>query len=382
MSVQAICDYLKKSQDDIIRTYEELHLLAEPSWQEEKTSQYLADRLRAAGLAVRTYPGHFGLTVDIEGEESGFVGLRADMDALVQEVNGVVKPNHSCGHDGHSTMVLYAALAFAAAGIRPKKSVRFLFQPAEEKVGGALQMIKDGALEGVEMLFGVHVRPLMELANGTAAPAIIHGASATVHGTISGLQAHASRPERGKNVIETAAVLIHSLQNIRLQAGCPFSVKMTQLSAGGETSNVIPDKATFKLDVRAQSNEGMRELQEKIRHVTDHVAQLMGTPIEWSIPGEVPAAILNEQAAGIMREAIAHVLGAENAKPPCVSPGGEDFHFYTYEKPELAGTMLGLGCGLSPGLHHPEMSFDTKALVSGAQILATALYNAASGKEV
>ncbi|USG67113.1 M20 peptidase aminoacylase family protein [Brevibacillus ruminantium] len=382
MSVKAVCDYLKERQDEIIRTYEELHLLAEPSWQEEKTSQYLANRLKEAGLTVKTYPDHFGLTVDIEGEEKEIVGLRADMDALVQEVNGVVKPNHSCGHDGHSTMVLYAALAFAATGIRPKKSVRFLFQPAEEKVGGALQMLKDGALDGVSMLFGVHVRPVMELANGTAAPAIIHGASASVHGSISGLQAHASRPERGRNVIETAAVLVQSLQNIRLQAGCSFSVKMTQLTAGGETSNVIPDKATFKLDLRAQSNEGMKELQEKLGHVIDHVSTLMGTPIEWKIPGEVPAAILNEQAEGLMREAIAQVLGAENVEQPCVSPGGEDFHFYTYHKPELAGTMLGLGCGLAPGLHHPEMSFDTKALTAGAQILATALLYAASGKDV
>lgn len=382
MSVKAVCDYLKENQNEIVRTYEELHQLAEPSWQEEKTSQYLSQRLRQAGLAVRTYPNHFGLTVDIQGEEDQIVGLRADMDALVQEVNGEVKPNHSCGHDGHSTMGLYTALAFAAAGVRPKKTIRFLFQPAEEKVGGALQMMKDGALDGVEVLFGVHVRPIMELANGTAAPVILHGASMSIHGSIYGLQAHASRPERGKNVIETAALLVQVLQNIRLEAGCPFSVKMTQFSAGGDTSNVIPDRATFKLDVRAQSNAGMAELQEKLKHVFCHVGSLMGAQIEWSIPGGVPAATLHDGASAIMREAIAHVLGEENVAQPCVSPGGEDFHFYTQQKPEIAGTMLGLGCGLYPGLHHPEMSFDTKALVAGAQILATAVLIAASGKDV
>ncbi|MGG1659375.1 M20 peptidase aminoacylase family protein [Brevibacillus sp. NRS-1366] len=382
MNVKMVCDYLKENQNEIIRTYEELHQLAEPSWQEEKTSHYLAQRLRQAGLTVRTYQGHFGLTIDIPGEEKQIVALRADMDALVQEVNGVVKPNHSCGHDGHSTMALYTALAFAATGVQPKKTIRFLFQPAEEKVGGALQMLKDGALEDVDVLFGVHLRPVMELANGTAAPAISHGASATVHGTISGLQAHASRPERGKNVIETAALLVQVLSNIRLEAGCPFSVKMTQFSAGGETSNVIPDRATFKLDVRAQTNEGMDELQEKLKHVFYHVGSLMGAPIEWSIPGAVPAATLNDRASAIMREAIAHVLGKDNVKEPCVSPGGEDFHFYTYHKPEMAGTMLGLGCGLSPGLHHPDMSFDTKALITGAQILATAVLLSANGGDV
>lgn len=382
MSVQAIVDYLGTRQGEIIQTYNELHGLAEPSWQEEKTSQYLAERLRHAGLQVQTYPDHFGLTVDIEGDQPEIVALRADMDALVQEVDGVVKPNHSCGHDGHSTMTLYAALAFSALNIRPKKSVRFLFQPAEEKVGGALQMMKDGALDGVESLFGVHVRPVMELDNGTAAPAILHGASASLHGTIGGLQAHASRPERGKNVIETAALLVQVMQNIRLEAGCPFSVKMTQFSAGGETSNVIPDRATFKLDLRAQTNEGMTELQEKLKHLFEHVGALMQSSIEWKLVGFAPAATKNEQAVAIMNQAIAKVLGADKVAQPCVSPGGEDFHFYTFNNPQLAGTMLGLGCGLSPGLHHPNMSFDTKALVAGAQILATALLMAANGEEV
>lgn len=381
MSVQAVCDELAGKQREIIRTYEELHQLAEPSWQEEKTSRYLAARLRQAGLAVRTYSGHFGLTVDIAGEEEGIVGLRADMDALVQEVNGQLQPNHSCGHDGHSTMVLYAALAIASAGIRPKKTIRFLFQPAEEKVGGALQMMKDGALDGVKVLFGVHLRPIMELENGTAAPAILHGASASVHGTIFGLQAHASRPERGKNVIETAALLVQVLQNVRLKEGCPFSVKMTQFTAGGETSNVIPDRATFKLDVRAQTNAGMDELLEKLKHLFYHVGSLTESRIEWSLPGGVPAATFNDDAAKIMRDAISRVLGAENVASPCISPGGEDFHFYTKQRPEMIGTMLGLGCGLYPGLHHPEMTFDKTALTAGAQILATAVLLAAGEEE-
>ncbi|MFY0546097.1 M20 peptidase aminoacylase family protein [Brevibacillus sp. H7] len=377
MSMKMVCSYLQEQRKEIIQTYHELHQLAEPSWQEEKTSQYLANRLREAGLTVRTYSGHYGLTVDLEGEEKQVVALRADMDALVQEVDGIIRPNHSCGHDGHSTMVLYAALALAACKVKPKKTIRFIFQPAEEKVGGALQMMRDGALENVETLFGVHLRPVMELANGTAAPAILHGASASIDGSISGLQAHASRPERGKNVIETASLLVQALQSIRLEASCPFSVKMTQLQAGGETSNVIPDRATFKLDLRAQTNAGMEELLEKTGQVLHHVGELRGTPVEWKVTGSVPAATFHERAVQQLREAIADVLGEDKVVPPCVSPGGEDFHFYTYHNPHLSATMLGLGCGLHPGLHHPKMSFDTDALVSGAKILATAVGKAA-----
>lgn len=376
------CQYLSERREEIIRTYNELHQLAEPSWMEEKTSQYLFNRLQEAGISVRRFSGHYGLIAEIPGEsEEDVVALRADMDALVQEVDGIVKANHSCGHDAHSTMVLYAALAIAACGLRPKRTIRFLFQPAEEKVGGALRMMQDGALCNVRMLFGVHLRPAVEVPYGKAAPAILHGASTSIHGVIKGLQAHASRPQFGKNVIETASVLVQALQGIRLKSGIPFSVKMTQLQAGGETSNVIPDKATFKLDLRAQSNEGMAELMDKTFRAMEKVAALMDTPIEWEVAGSVPAATLNDQAIQRMQNAIAQVLGEENVMPPCVTPGGEDFHFYPLHTPGLVTTMLGLGCDLKPGLHHPQMSFNPEALVYGAQILTTALIDAAQSVE-
>ncbi|MCK9906583.1 hypothetical protein MXD63_42160, partial [Frankia sp. Cpl3] len=96
--------YLAARREEIVKTYTDLHQLAEPSWQEEKTSAYLRQRIEQAGLNVRRYDGHFGFTAEIAGETSEVVALRADMDALVQEVDGVVKANHSCGHDGHSTM--------------------------------------------------------------------------------------------------------------------------------------------------------------------------------------------------------------------------------------------------------------------------------------
>lgn len=369
--------YLDEHRESILQTYQDLHQLAEPSWEEEKTAAYLRKRLQAAGIPVTCFDGHHGFIAEIAGASTEVVAMRADMDALVQEVDGVVKPNHSCGHDANSTLALYSALAIAASGVTPEKTMRFLFQPAEEKLGGALQMIKDGALKNVTKLIGVHLRPEIEVPYGKAAPAILHGSSTSLAGTITGLQAHGARPAFGRNVIEAASFLVQALQNIRLEAGCPFSVKMTQLQAGGETSNVIPDHGTFTLDLRAQTNEGMAELREKTEHAMKQTGALMGVDIEWTWRGVAPAAIPHAGMIALLQKAIGQVLGEEHVADVCVTPGGEDFHFYTLHDPAPAATMLGLGCGLKPVLHHPQMSFQTDALIYGAKILTAAMWEAA-----
>lgn len=369
--------YLDGQRESILQTYHELHALAEPSWQEEKTAAYLRERLLEAGIPVRRFDGHHGFIAEIAGESDEVVALRADMDALVQEVDGVVRPNHSCGHDAHSTLVCYSALAIAESGEKPQKTIRFLFQPAEEKLGGALQLMKDGALQNVTKLMGVHLRPENEVPYGKAAPAILHGSSTSLTGTIAGVQAHGARPAFGRNVIEAASFLVQALQNVRLEASCPFSVKMTQLQAGGDTANVIPDRGTFTLDLRAQTNQGMDELRKKTEHAMKQTADLMGVGIEWSWRGIAPAATANADMIAIAQKAIAHVLGAENVSDVCVTPGGEDFHFYSLHQPSVGSTMIGLGCGLKPVLHHPQMTFDTEALVYGAKILTAAIVEAA-----
>jgi amidohydrolase len=362
--------YIEEHQEALLQTYHDLHSLAEPSWQEKKTSGYLLDRLKQAGFTTKTFQGHYGIIAEIPGQSDEVVALRADMDALVQEVDGIVKANHSCGHDAHSTMVLYAALAIAASGIRPKRTLRFIFQPAEEKGEGALQMIKDGALENVAYLFGMHVRPTREVPYLNASPVIVHASAGTITGTIKGVQAHAARPQDGVNAIEAAALLVQTLQQIPLQTEVPYSIKMTRLQTENEASNVIPETAVFTLDARAQTNEVMNELKLLSREAVEQVMKQTGASISCSMEEFVPAATLHERAIKLAGAAIADVLGKENVTATCVSQGGEDFHFYTAENPGIAATMIGLGCGLEPGLHHPHMKFNLDALIYGAKIAA------------
>ncbi|PLT33388.1 amidohydrolase [Bacillus sp. V5-8f] len=362
-------EFIEQKKDRLINTYHDLHSLAEPSWEEKKTSLYIRERLTEAGLTVKNFSSHYGIVAEIPGQSEKVVALRADMDALLQEVDGEVKPNHSCGHDGHSTMVLFAALAIAQSGIQPKHTLRFIFQPAEEKGEGALRMMEEGALEDVTHLFGLHVRPSMEVPYGKASPVIIHGASATIKGTIKGLQAHASRPEDGINAIEAAALIVRKLKEYKLETEIPYSIKMTQLQTDNEASNVIPETCTFTIDARAQTNEVMTELKLVVKRIMKKSMEESGSTISWKVEGFVPAAIQNEKAIKIAETAIAAELGADNVAPDCVSRGGEDFHFYTVKNPGITATMVGLGCGLEPGLHHPKMTFNLEALVYGAKIL-------------
>ncbi|QYF81152.1 amidohydrolase [Brevibacterium sp. PAMC21349] len=369
--------YIDHHQETLMKSYHDLHSLAEPSWQEERTSCYILKCLREAGITVKTFQGHYGIIAEVPGISKKVVALRADMDALVQEVDGVVKANHSCGHDAHSTMVLYTALAIASSGIRPKHTLRFIFQPAEEKGEGALQMINDGALENVTYLFGVHVRPSTEVPYMKASPVIVHGSAETIRGTIKGLQAHASRPQDGINVIEAAALLVQKLQQINLETEIPYSIKMTQFETNNKASNVIPETAVFAIDARAQSNDVMNELNRLTKVAFEQTMEQTETSISWSAEEFVPAATLHEKAIKLAEAAIADILGMENVVSVCVSQGGEDFHFYTAENPDITATMIGLGCDLTPGLHHPDMKFNLQALIYGTKILINTVMMAA-----
>jgi amidohydrolase len=367
--------FIEQERELILQTYKELHQLAEPSWKEEKTSKHIKGLLEAAGIRVQTFPGHYGLIADIQGGAADVIALRADMDALVQEVNGVVRANHSCGHDAHSTMVLYTALALAKTNVTLKHTVRFIFQPAEEKAEGALKMMEEGALENVKFLGGLHLRPRFEVPYGQAAPVIVHGSTISIKGLIKGMQAHAARPEEGNNPLETAALLIQAIRQIRLKDEFLYSIKITELH-GGEASNLIPESARFTFDLRAETNETMEKLIKQSEHTIKKIAELTDTYIDFSFEEYSPAAIKNDAAIQLAERAIVSILSEENLQPICKSPGAEDFHFYTLKNPAIAATMIGLGCDLSPGLHHPNMSFNQEALVYGTKILLKLLVEA------
>lgn len=352
--------------------FNHLHENPEISWNEVETTKYIKSFLKSENLKPKTFENMTGLYVDI-GKGTPRVGFRTDMDALWQEVDGKFQANHSCGHDGHMTVALGVVLLLKDLAPTLPGAVRIIFQPAEEKAQGAKAMVEQGVVDSLQFLYGAHVRPLVELKDGTFAPALHHGAAKLFSGKIQGVEAHGARPEEGKNAIEIASAIIDGLKRIWISPTEQASIKMTQLHAGGTATNIIPANATFSIDARAQTNATMEILTSGFEKVITAVSMMYDVSIPYQVDAHVAAAQVDDTAKMILKEAIIDVIGEENCAQEVITPGGEDFHFYTFLKPQLKTTMLGIGCGVTPGLHHPNMVFNQDRLSTSSVIITRAL---------
>ncbi|NSL53078.1 M20 peptidase aminoacylase family protein [Calidifontibacillus erzurumensis] len=365
---------IEELKPTINQIFNHLHQNPEVGWKEVKTTEYIKQLLIEHGYNPQTFDDCTGLFVE-EGDGDLCVGLRTDIDALWQEVDGTYKAIHSCGHDAHMTMVIGTMLLLKKLNLKVKGKLKFIFQPAEEKGTGALAMIEKGIIDDIDFLFGVHLRPIQELRDGQASPSIHHGAAKFISGKILGEDSHGARPHLGKNAIEIGATLINEISKIHLDPTVSYSAKMTKFHAGCESSNIIPGRAEFSLDLRAETNEMMEHLTNKIEKIVNAISNLYEVDIPLITEAQTAAAIVNHEAQNMMELAIIETIGKENLAEPIKSTGGEDFHFYTFKRPHLKATMLGLGCNLTPGLHHPNMTFNQQALLQGIEILTRAIMN-------
>ncbi|MGP4073250.1 amidohydrolase [Piscibacillus sp. B03] len=348
-----------------------LHNHAEISWQEYETTQYLIDLLKPYNPRIQTFQDIPGVVFEI-GEGKPVVGIRADIDALWQEVNGTHQANHSCGHDAHMTTVIGVFQKLADQPLNG--TVRFIFQPAEEKGNGALTMVEHGVADDLDYLYGMHLRPIQELSTGEFAPAIKHGSAKFINGTIQTADTHGARPHLGINAIEVAADLIHHMRHANFDPMVPHSMKVTELHAGGKNTNIIPGKAQFAIDLRAQTNELMEQMTDKVTSIARHLESYHDININLETGAHMPAAIYNDEATHLLDKGIKTHFPSQR-RDPIVTTGGDDFHFYTIKKPQIKATMLAIGCNLKPGLHHPDMTFDFEAIPKAVEILTTTIQN-------
>jgi len=321
--VKDLINQLKPELNDV---FEHLHQIPEVGWQEHNTTAYIAQYLYKKGFRVRTFPDCTGLFVEV-GKGDLCIAVRTDIDALWQEVDGEFKANHSCGHDAHMTMIIGTMLLMQKLGFPSGIRFKFIFQPAEEKGSGALKLIDLGIMDDVNFLYGVHLRPIQEMADGFASPAIYHGASRFIEGRIIGEDAHGARPHLGHNAIEIGAKFIQEIQGIHLDPMVPYSAKLTRFLAGGSSGNIIPGKADFSIDVRAQNNQTIDALYSKIEAIADSLSRLHDVKILLEIMGNTAAARVCAAAKGSMEAAIIDTIGKEKMIDPVVTSGGEDFHF-------------------------------------------------------
>lgn len=363
-------------QQQVLDTFHHIHENGEISWEETKTTEYIKNILEANGCETITFDDCTGVIGEYGDFSKGLpvVAIRADIDALWQEIDGVFQPNHSCGHDAHTAMVLGVLWKLNEdPSLKDKVAIKFVFQPAEEVGEGALKLVEKGVIDDVDYFYGIHLRPGTETALGNATPVIVHGATRVIQLKLTGDDAHGGRPHLNTSAIEVGASLVQLINNIQLDPTIPHSAKVTKFVAGGKNANIIPGNATFSLDIRAQTNELMEQLSSEIHHIIDTLRDMYKADIEITKENGIVAAETDEEAIDIMSDAIRNALGEEHLDKPLLTPGGDDFHYYKVNLPHIKGTMVGLGCALGPGLHHPKMTFDHSALMNGVHILYEAV---------
>jgi hippurate hydrolase len=360
----------------------DIHAHPELGFEEQRTSDLVASRLTAFGVEVHRGVGRTGVVgVLRSGSAKRSVGLRADMDCLpIQEENSFEYKSrnngrmHACGHDGHTTMLLGAA-KYLAATKNFDGTVNFIFQPAEEGLGGAKAMVEDGLFKRFpcEAIFGMHNRPGMPLGRFAvkAGPMMAGGGFFDID--IEGVGAHGARPEAGVDSVLVAAHVTAALQSIVARNVRPVDtvvVSVTQIHAGN-AYNVIPQTARLSGTVRAFSNEVMALVGRNMARVAEGVAAGFGAKVKTDFRVIFPPTINNAREADYAAEICAEIVGAESVKrDPALIMASEDFAIMLNEVP---GCYINIGNGDGEGaceVHNPGYDFNDKALPYGASFFA------------
>ncbi len=353
---------------DVVEMRTELHQIPELGFKEVKTSDYVAKKLEALGLKPIRGIGGTGVVAYIEGEEPGpTVLVRADMDALPFVIDGKPACIHACGHDSHTAMLL--ATASRLIGKVKKGRVKLFFQPAEETLLGAIRSIEDGVIDDVDIAFGAHVRPIQDIPDGTVCAAVRHTSSSFVTVDLKGKSAHGARPHLGKSVVEAAVLATNAINSLWLNPLKGWSLKVTTIDCRSSASNIIPDKGRMVLDIRAADNQLMGELIEKMKAAITNACAAVGVEAEINFPGGIiPAAEYDENLVQETAEIIKQTLGEDKLAKDC-GGGGEDFHYFVQKKPSIRSAYIGVGAGVTPGLHDPTMTMNAESLRNGVDVL-------------
>jgi hippurate hydrolase len=360
----------------------DIHAHPELGFQEARTANLVAERLESFGLEVVRGVGRTGVVGTLRaGSSPRAIGLRADMDALpIAESNtfehrsrhaGVM---HACGHDGHTAMLLGAA-AYLARTRGFDGVVHFIFQPAEEGLGGARAMVDDGLFErfACEAIFGMHNRPSLAVGRFAvrAGPMMAGGAFFDIH--VTGKGTHGARPEAGVDAALAAAQIAVSLQSIVARNVAPVEtavLSVTRLHAG-DAYNVIPQSATLGGTVRAFSRDVMRLVESAMRRVATHTAAAFGATADVDFR-ELFAPTVNDAAeAEFAARICTELVGPDHVdrQPPLIM-ASEDFSFMLERVP---GCYLNIGNGAGEGgceVHNPGYDFNDDALPLGATFYA------------
>ncbi len=371
--------------DELRRWRRDFHAHPELGFEETRTAQLVAERLASFGIDVHRGVGRTGVVgVLRNGESTRTIGLRADMDALpIAEANDFDHRSrhsgrmHACGHDGHTTMLLGAARRLARTRAFDG-TVHFIFQPAEEGLGGAQAMLDDGLFERFpcESIFGMHNRPSLEVGRFAvrAGPMMAGGAFFDIE--IDGVGTHGARPEVGVDPVMVAVHIAAAAQTIVSRNVAPVQtavLSITQIHAG-DAYNVIPQHARLGGTARAFSTQTMQRIEQRLREVVEGVAGAMGATARLDFRIPFAPTINDPEQAEFAASVCTELVGAERVErdPPLIM-ASEDFSAMLERVP---GCYLNIGNGGAEGsceVHNPSYDFDDRALPYGVAFFVRAV---------
>jgi hippurate hydrolase len=379
-----IIDKISRHHDEMTAWRRDIHAHPELGFEERRTSDLVAEKLAQFGCEVHRGLGKTGVVGSLRvGNGTRSIGLRADMDALpIHELNDFGHRStydgtmHACGHDGHTTMLLGAA-RYLAETRNFDGQVHFIFQPAEEGVGGAKAMIKDGLFQRFpcDAIFAIHNRPSLAVGKFAVRAGPIMAGGGFFDIDIKGVGAHGARPESGIDPVLVAAHVTTALQSIVSRNVDPLEaavVSVTKIVAG-DTYNVIPPTARLSGTIRAFSTPALELMEANLVSIAEGVAAAMGATAEVDLRMIFVPTVNDIQESEFAARVCGEMVGAENvARDPPVAMGSEDFSFMLHEVP---GCYINLGNAGEDGVgvcevHNPSYDFNDAALPLGASFFA------------
>ncbi|NLY79523.1 MAG: amidohydrolase [Lysinibacillus sp.] len=371
-----------------------LHEHPELPFHEENTSRMVGDILAGYGIEVERNVGGFGVVGILKGANPGpTIALRADMDALpIQEENEIPYkskvPNvmHACGHDAHTATLLGVAKILSKYRDAINGTVKFIFQPAEEEApGGAIRMIADGVLEGVDVIFANHVLSSMRLGHFTVPMGSATASSDYVEIKIIGKGGHSSAPHSAVNPIVIGAIVIDQIHILMSQKVDPLQPAVAAITMfnSGVAINVIPSEATIAGTVRTFSPAQRENVKRYLKNILDHVTVTYGATYELHYQEGYPALLNSEKETEIVREVLNNIGGLEVVESPPIM-ASEDFSYYLQHVP---GVYFYTGSSTDdPNTqfphHHPRFNIDERVMKNSAKAFHIIVYYYLISKEI